>query len=215
MMRGQSQEAFFARIKAALADRSESVDLPDDLEIARVVSSDQDVVEVFAARVEESGGRAYRVADEQGLADRIAGIVEAGGGKRAIVPDEEIPRREEIISKLEANGVALLDPDDPDASFEADFGITAVAGAVAETASMCVESGGGRRRMASLAVPNHIGIVRADQIVPDLLDWTAAAPADMPANRTLISAPSKTADIEMIIIEGVHGPKTEHVIILE
>ena len=68
--------------------------------------------------------------------------------------------------------------------------------------------------MASLAVPNYISIVRADQIVPDLLDWTASLPADLPANQVLISAPSKTADIEMIIITGVHGPGEVHVIIV-
>ena len=63
-------------------------------------------------------------------------------------------------------------------------------------------------------MPNHIAIVRTDQIVPDLLDWSAAAPADMPANRVLVSGPSKTADIEMIIVSGVHGPKTEHIILI-
>ncbi len=213
-MPAESQQSFFARIRDALAERGKPVDLPDDLQAARVISSDQDIVEVFATRVDESGMHAHRVGDEPAMLEKIVELIGAAGGKSAIVPEEEMPAREKIVSRLEERGIDLLSPDDPDASFDADFGITGVVSAVAETASLCVISGGGRRRLASLAVPNHIAIVRAGQILPDLLDFVAGAPDDMPANAVLISAPSKTADIEMTLVAGVHGPGNVHVIIV-
>jgi L-lactate dehydrogenase complex protein LldG len=51
--------------------------------------------------------------------------------------------------------------------------------------------------------------------VPDLLDlFAASTPGGLPANLTLISGPSKTADIEGILITGVHGPGAVHVILV-
>ena len=69
--------------------------------------------------------------------------------------------------------------------------------------------------MASLAVPAHIAVLRADQIVPDLLDWGGSLSSDPPANEVLISAMSKTADIEGILVPGVHGPGIVHVVVIE
>jgi len=213
-MRGQSQEEFFKKIKSALADRGDAVDLPDDMEIARVISSDRDLVEVFMTRAEEAGSHAYRVADEQGVVDKVVELIEQAGAQSVIIPDEEIPARNKIIESLEQKGIRLQNTDDPDAAFDADFGITGATSAIAETASLCMRSGGNRRRLAGLAVPNHIAVVRADQIIPDLLEWADQQPDELPANMTLVSAPSKTADIEMILVMGVHGPKEEHIIIL-
>jgi L-lactate dehydrogenase complex protein LldG len=63
-------------------------------------------------------------------------------------------------------------------------------------------------------VPIHIAVVRADQIVADSLDWFAEDRTDGAASEVLISAPSKTADIELTLVMGVHGPKEEHVIVI-
>jgi L-lactate dehydrogenase complex protein LldG len=197
-----------------LVERGQPVDLPDDLELARVIGKDEDAVVVFVARAEQAGMHPHRVADEAALVAEVADLMAEVEAKSAIVPDEAFPARKAIVERLEEAGITLLDVNDPDASFDADVGITGVERAVAETASLSVISGAGRRRLASLAVPCHIAIVRADQIVADLVDWAEAAPADRPAKEVLISGPSKTADIEMILVEGVHGPGAVHVVIV-
>lgn len=213
-MPGMSREIFLARITDALKYVEDDPGLPDDLEIARVVRPDQDVLSVFIEKVTQAGMQAHRVADEDALVAKVIELVRDANAKSALIPHEGLPARDRIVAGLEARSISLQDADAPDAGFEADVGITGVSSAVAETGSMFLVSGPQRRRLASLAVPTHIGIVRRDQIVPDLLDWGAGCPADMPAGCVLVSGPSKTADIEMIIIEGVHGPKVEHVIVV-
>jgi L-lactate dehydrogenase complex protein LldG len=213
-MRGQTQEAFFARIVEALKDRGKPVDLPDELEVARVVSADRDLVAVFSERARQVGMHPERVADDQAAVNKVLEIMAAAGAASVILPDEEIPARDLIQARLEETGIRFVDVNDRDASFEADFGITGVTCAIAETGSLCVDSGDGRRRLASLAVPNHIAVLRVQQILPDLLDWAARFPVEIPANRVLISAPSKTADIEMTLVEGVHGPKVVYIVVI-
>jgi L-lactate dehydrogenase complex protein LldG len=213
-MPGLSQDDFIARVRTGLAERGPRVDLPDDLEIARVIRSDGDVMATYLERLDQAKIHAYRAADEDALVKQLMQVVLAAGAKSALVPEEDIPARAAILDALRSAGVNLCDVDDPDIAFSADCGITAVSMAVAETGGFVVSSGGPRRRLASLAVPIHIGIIRAEQLVPDLLDWAVKLPKEPPANQVLVSGPSKTADIELTLVMGVHGPKEEHVIIL-
>ncbi|HPP21354.1 MAG TPA: lactate utilization protein [Phycisphaerae bacterium] len=214
MMLGESQEEFLKRVRTALSDRGAPVDLPEEHEIARIIDSGRDIVSEFAQRAEQAKMTTCRVQDEDALLDKIAEIARQLGATSAVVPDDGLPARDRIVARLEQENLRVLDADDREAAFSADLGITGVTSAIAETASLCLTSGGGRRRLASLAVPVHIAVVRAEQIVPDLLDWAAQQTAEPPANQTLVSAPSKTADIELALVMGVHGPKQEYVIIL-
>ena len=77
MTRGVSQEAFFARIRSALTDRGEPVDLPDDLEVARVVGADENLVDTFTRRATEAGMKVERVADASAVADKVVVSVPA------------------------------------------------------------------------------------------------------------------------------------------
>ena len=66
-------------------------------------------------------------------------------------------------------------------------------------------------RGASLIPPVHIAVVAQAQIVPDLCDYFGGLGLSLPANINVITGPSKTADIEGILITGVHGPGDVHV----
>jgi L-lactate dehydrogenase complex protein LldG len=84
------------------------------------------------------------------------------------------------------------------------FGITAVAGAIAETGTLILSDATTARRLGALAPWVHIAVVRESQIHPDIATAISALPDD--PNVIWVTGPSKTADVEGILIEGVHGP---------
>jgi L-lactate dehydrogenase complex protein LldG len=95
-------------------------------------------------------------------------------------------------------------------------GLTGALAGLADTGSLALVSGPGRGRIASLLPPAHVAVLRADQIVPSFGAFLVAHPhvADEGSNLVLITGPSRTADIEMTLTRGVHGPGHVHVVII-
>jgi L-lactate dehydrogenase complex protein LldG len=84
------------------------------------------------------------------------------------------------------------------------FGITRAVGAVAETGTLILTDETTSSRLAALTPWIHVAVVDPATIHPDLPQAVAAMPDD--ANVIWVTGPSKTADVEGILIEGVHGP---------
>jgi L-lactate dehydrogenase complex protein LldG len=99
--------------------------------------------------------------------------------------------------------------------------ITGADAAVAESGSIALVSGPGRGRLASLLPPLHIALLPASRIVrslPEALDLLARTFGPTlfrdRSNVVFVSGPSRTADIELSLTLGVHGPRAVHVVIM-
>ena len=167
----------------------------------------------FISEAEALGCVVYQL-DRSSAIEQIMDLL--GGDKTVLSWDDgELPL-EGLHGALASLGVRVARHDDSGVR----VGITGVNAALAATGSLALESGAGRYRSASLLPDLHIALMRAEQILPDLESWQAAQERDgYPAftsasNTTLISGPSKTADIGHELVKGAHGPREVHVLIL-
>ncbi len=101
------------------------------------------------------------------------------------------------------------------------IGLTGADAGLAATGSLVLQSGPGRYRAASLLPPVHIAVLNAKQIVPDLESWWLEEKAAglenvrLRSNIVVITGPSRTADIAMQLVMGMHGPRELHLILLD
>lgn len=109
-----------------------------------------------------------------------------------------------------------------DACNVARYGITYAQGGIAETGTIVQSCDADCGRSISLLPTIHIAIVNASDVKATMGDWLAeidaqGAPAGekLPSQVCFISGPSATADIELVRVEGVHGPMTAHYVIIE
>jgi L-lactate dehydrogenase complex protein LldG len=238
-----AREEILARIRAANAGRA-SVDvdaayaaLPRDYVTAHHDPEATDIVALFAERAADYRAVVERVTPGQvpaaigrALAEWLPASAPNGVGAPATplegaaapaTPLAAAPRF--VVAEglppewlAEAPGAVELVHDESLSTAELDRlagAITGCAVAVAETGTIILDHGSGQGRRALTLVPDfHLVIVRAAQIVPDLPGAFAALTPERP--HTLISGPSATSDIELIRVEGVHGPRNLHVLIV-
>jgi L-lactate dehydrogenase complex protein LldG len=91
---------------------------------------------------------------------------------------------------------------------DCEVGISGCDALIARTGSVALRSSRAGGRRLSVLVPTHIVLARQSQLVPDLSTWLATLPEDQSwGSAHIISGPSRTADIEKVLVLGAHGPK--------
>ncbi len=93
------------------------------------------------------------------------------------------------------------------------FGVTRAAGAIAETGTIILKDATTSRRLGALAPWVHIAVLRRAEVMASVAQAVAALGAD--PNVIWVTGPSKTADVEGILIEGVHGPGRQIALLVE
>jgi L-lactate dehydrogenase complex protein LldF len=144
------------------------------------------------------------------LADEITSILASHQVSTLIAwPESDLPAG--LLEALERAGIEITSQADPSAQ----AGLTGSYGAIAETGTLILAGGQGRLQTASLLPPLHIALLERDKIYTSLADVTRLPEIQAFPSVVLVSGPSRTADIEMTLTIGVHGPGELHVIILE
>jgi len=228
-----AREEILARIRAATGRPSTPADvdagyaaLPRGYLRAHHDPAATDIVALFAERAADYRAVVERVF-EDAVADAVARAVgalspadqpdtvadqpgAAPAPPRMIIPDG---LRAEWIAGLPAGTIVRDDPPLTARELDPISGvITGCAVAIAETGTIILDHGPGQGRRALTLVPDfHLVVVKADQIAADIAD--ALARLDPARPHTLISGPSATSDIELIRVEGVHGPRNLHILI--
>jgi len=143
---------------------------------------------------------------------RVSGVEGLQGAIARIVPPD-VPVHCPGVTEVE-KAVAGLFADRRAEYAAAAVTVEEVFGAVAETGSLVCASEGGRAVQAGLLPSHHVAIVRRDHIFATLNDLFSAVASAPPTNLTLVTGPSRTADIELTLAIGVHGPEKLDVIVV-
>lgn len=173
-------------------------------------------VELQALFVREAQKAACIVHESASIADAIEIILGVVGEDVTISCWEEaqIPLRGLVVA-LEQAGITCVGQDP-----SVRVGLTGVDAALAATGSLVLSSGDGRYRSTSLLPPVHIAVANKSQIVPDLEYWWEQQKVEglesmrQVSNIVVITGPSRTADIAMQLVMGMHGPRELHIVLI-
>lgn len=209
-----AREIVLGRVRAALGPTPEVPEVPRAYRRAGVLGAGGDpaAVELFCGRVADYQATVKRVSG----AELLGGLMEAcrrRGARRLAVPANAPPWAVE--------GVELV-RDDPPLSprklDELDGVLSGCALGIAETGTIVLDGQGVSGRRALTLVPDyHLCVVQSTDIMPSVPDCVAALAQVAADGRpiTLISGPSATVDIELVRVNGVHGPRTLDVFVVE
>ena len=182
-----------------------------------------EIVTLFAERVAEYRATVHRV----GATDTAVGSAERGGDRsvhrrggraRAGSGSRRICRRSGARARPAAASSSSRTTDlSVQELDELDGALTGCAVAIAETGTFVLDGGAGQGRRALTLVPDlHICVVREDQVVGLVPEAVRELEDAVRAGRplTFVSGPSATSDIELDRVEGVHGPRVLHVVLV-
>jgi len=199
------RERMLARVRAALEPHAVRTPMPsygDDDAVAHRAIEGKERVAAFCEGVARAGGRVFvepvalarwlvERGDMRGYCDpRIAAEIGPALSPHLVLETKLV--RERIDDYR--------------------FGITRAAGAIAETGTVILNDATSSSRLGALAPWIHVAVVRAETIHLRLIDAVRALGTD--PNVVWCTGPSKTADVEGILIEGVHGPGEQVVLIV-
>jgi L-lactate utilization protein LutC len=178
----------------------------------------------FRAELAAAGGQCRVVADLAGAVSAILDLVRAKSIGRVLLGRGEVLDQLSLASPLQAEGVEVRQVgvgeagEEREAFFAADLGVSGVDHLIAETGSVILTTRPEQPRSLSLLPPIHVAVALRRQILPDVFDLftvLGARSADLPACVSIITGPSKTGDIELRLVTGVHGPGEIHVIVID
>jgi L-lactate dehydrogenase complex protein LldG len=220
------REEFLGRVRQAVStgNRPGFDHRLEPSDFARIEKPDIDLVGQFQNQFSAVGGIFHLVADAEACIEEILSLVAEKSVKRLLLGSGNLIDKLGLASRLKNAEVDVIVINELEVNscrehfFAAHMGISSVNCLVAETGSVVLHSAMTQPRSLSLLPPIHIAIAERNQIVADLFDLFPSSNRSeqaLPSCITFITGPSKTGDIELKLVTGVHGPREIHVILLE
>jgi L-lactate dehydrogenase complex protein LldG len=178
----------------------------------------------FVKEFSAAGGQAHVVPDPAAAVDVVKLLLREHACKRILLGRGSFLDTLDLATILRAMGCEVARTDTVDDSsareafFQADLGVSGVDFLVAETGTVVLRSQPNQPQSLSLLPAVHVAIASRDQVLADLFDLFAEdrlRKEALPSSVTLITGPSKTGDIELRLVTGVHGPGTIHVVLVD
>ena len=216
-----AREEIMGRVRAALSDVTASgapvtsVEREYRTSGPLAVGSDE-AVEMLVDRLVDYRATVHHAVDDAAVARVVAEIVHGLPRASSIVVPSGIdrswlaalPTSVEVLDDSREHPMTALELDEVDAV------VTASSVSVADTGTIVLDGEPDQGRRAVTLVPDvHVCVVRRDQVVETVPEGVAILAAHPDRPQTWISGPSATSDIELSRVEGVHGPRTLHVVI--
>ena len=185
-----------------------------------------DLVAQFSESLTAVGGTAHGPLPVAEALDLMVQLCQdrAGGAAVALSTGDPVVERLGVEEHLASAGLEVLTPEDVfwhERLAEAGVGVTGAVTAAATSGTVGIACGPRAPRATSLVPPAHICLVRRATMVEDLADALyhcapeATDAADLPSGLVWVSGPSRSADLELVLTVGVHGPGSVDVIVVE
>lgn len=222
------------RMMTAVRDGLLRADLPDassEHPVYRPASATappglDDLCESFSRALVALTGSVHRAGSADAVADIVTAIAHTHAADAYLSWDADGIPCPGLIGLLASRGLRRVTYDLPvepqarDAGVQTlapiSIGLTGADAALADCGGLVLASGPGRGRLVSLLPLVHVAVVREDRLFPSLSALLGMHPEwlDLGSNLAVIAGPSRTADIEMTLTHGVHGPRHVHAILV-
>jgi L-lactate dehydrogenase complex protein LldG len=211
-----AREQIIADVRLALKRRTDSpvAPIPVSARIAPRVPGDANAeIEMLLGEIAKLGGATRRIARAE-MPAALAEIVRAESVKKATLWETREMKEMGVADALRDLGVEIISPHaNKRALAECDLGITSADAAFPETGTLLLRSSPEKPRAVSLVPRVHLAIIAPEILRADLMPAFAEIKRD--GYWVFVTGPSRTADIELTVTIGVHGPQALRVWIIE
>jgi L-lactate dehydrogenase complex protein LldG len=203
MEESTSREKVLKKVRNALLSKSENPFPSLDLESPVYVIPDDTPDVTFAQEFSKVSGKFIYCEDENDLKANLNQLIKENKWKNIFCLDPDL----QII--LDQAGISYAK--DETTFIDMDLGITSCEFLIARLGSIMISSRQTSGRRLNVFPESHIVVARTSQIVPDIKDALKKIQekygSNIPSLISLITGPSRTADIEKTLVMGAHGPK--------
>ncbi|MGQ9632767.1 MAG: LutC/YkgG family protein [Bryobacteraceae bacterium] len=209
-----SKEHILHKTRTAAGRSAGQVPAPLDPPRIRIPEMDRETrLARFTQALENLGGVVYHASS---AGDALRYVTNLLGGRTAVASGAPLLAELGITTLPNVSSGISDEPSLRALCASAGAGITRADYALADTGTLVLFSSPQEARMISLLPPLHLAVIRQDQILTSLdeLFSREPLPGDRSSSMVLITGPSRTADIEQILIRGVHGPGEIHVVVV-